>query len=291
MKPIIFCGFQNSGKTLFIQKAIRGLKKSGFSVSTVKHFSETFEQPPQYRDTERFLSEGAEISIAVSDKEFFVQKREIKQRELREKIHHILSFLHTDFVLIEGFKTYTGPIPRIVFGHTMEEVENLVDDLTIGYTGISLPGAESSIKGILLPGERVSDDGSISRKIQSGANKIHAIYKQSDKKTIFVPYIPFNIGEKEISSFLNERSFPFPGDIDCGECGFPDCREFAKMILKGKKSPEDCIPLKDDVQLYINEKRVSMKGFVKSILKGTIAGFVRELKEYEEGEIRVLIKK
>jgi len=293
MKPIIFCGFQNTGKTIFIQKAIRGLIKSGFSVSTVKHVPEKFTHPSTNKDTERFLSQGAQISIAVSENEVFIQKREkvLKGENIREILHRILSTLHTDFALIEGFKTYSGPIPRLVFGNTMEQVENLVDELTIGYTGMSLPGVDPSIKGILVPGEKVKPKHTISRNQKPHPRKASITPERVDEKGIFVPYIPFGLGEQDLASFLNEKSIHFLGDTDCGECGFPSCRGLAKMILEGKKSEKDCIPLQDDVQLYIDEKRIPMKGFVKSILRGAVEGFIRELKGYEQGDIRLWIKK
>ena len=42
-----------------------------------------------------------------------------------------------DYVLIEGFKSYKGPIAKLLFVHSAEDLEGLHDSGTAAYTGVA----------------------------------------------------------------------------------------------------------------------------------------------------------
>jgi hypothetical protein len=48
----------------------------------------------------------------------------------------ILAELHSDFVLVEGFKGFRGSIPKVLLVHTAEELSALADESTVAYSGI-----------------------------------------------------------------------------------------------------------------------------------------------------------
>jgi len=258
MKPIIFCGYSNTGKTTLIKKSVQALIKRGYNIGYIKHTKDlTF--PVILKDTESIFESGVSSATIFSDKVEIIYKTNTGQRKntngdlLREKVRKILQNLSTntkpDFVILEGFKNYKGPIPKIVFGKSREEIENFKDDFVIAYSGQNLTS------GIL-------------------GN---------------VPYINSDINKEELADFIESHTVDFVADLDCGECGFPTCREFAIQLLAGKKELKDCIPLREDVRLTINGKRVFMKGFVKNTLRDLIQAYVKNLHDTESGTIKITI--
>lgn len=253
MKPIIFCGYRRRGKTTFIKRLIPILKSRGHSVSVVKHIGHRINL--EDADTTRYLKEGADASVGFGvgytlKYEYRKDESDENLKFIRYKLHSILMGLRSEFILIEGLKSYEGPIPKIVFGSTEDEVEELIDEMTIAYTGIE-----------------ANDYG------------------------LNVPYLPYDMPDDRLYEFINENSIPFVADLDCGECGYPTCREFAKNLMAGKVNIKMCAPMSGDVSLTINNKPVYLKGFVRDVLKDIIHGFVKNLHDYEEGTIKITVKK
>ncbi len=140
MKVIIFCGFHNTGKTTLLKKCIAGLLKKGYTVSTLKHIQKDSYILKEKTDTLLFLLAGSETVVGVS-KNYTVQysrKSKNNGENMAERLSEILKSLKSDFILIEGFKSYRGGIQKIVFGKDEEEIKSLIDTNTIGYCGIGL---------------------------------------------------------------------------------------------------------------------------------------------------------
>ena len=251
MRPIIFCGFRHRGKTTFIKRVIEAVKGEGYKVSVIKHVGGGLKL--EDRDTARFIDSGADVSIGYGDTLITTYERSegfTGKIELRGVLHELIVKSKGDFVLIEGFKSYSGPIPRIVFGNSKEEILSIADRMTVGYTGIG-----------------------------AGDYKIN------------IPYIPFNLEGKELFKVIKKLSVPFVADLDCGECGYPDCMDFTLAMLSGKESIKKCVPMQGEVLLRLNGKPVYLKGFVRDILRGVIEGFVSNLHGYEEGDVQIYIRK
>jgi len=255
MNPIIFCGYKHTGKTTCIKRLIGIIKKKGYSVATIKHIGRGHEPRLEDSDTTRYLKSGSDISMGFGGG--YTIKYEIKAEEkietkkfIRYKLHSLIMQSNRDFTLIEGFKEYDGPIPKIVFGNTKNEIESLIDELTVGYTGINAADFNLSI-----------------------------------------PYIPFDILDEKLFDFLRNNTIPFVADLDCGECGYPTCRLFAKDLLLKEVNIKSCVPMSSNIRLTINNKPVYLKGFVRDILKDVVIGFSKNLHDYEEGDIKIAIKR
>ena len=54
---------------------------------------------------------------------------------------------------------------------------------------------------------------------------------------------------------------------------------------------KNCIPMSADVKLTVNNKPVFLKGFVRDILRDIVIGFAKNLHDYEEGDIKISIKR
>ena len=253
MKPLIVCGFSETGKTTFIQRAVEGLKAAGFTVSYIKHASSEPKLSSIDRDTERLFESGADNSIAVSSGFDIVYRRNTdmqKSKGERLKIRTLLTSISSDYVIIEGFKSYDGPIPRIVFGRNREDIEELKNNLTVGYSG------------------RGTEDYGING----------------------LTFLSLSMDKKEIADYIVLNTVPFVADLDCGECGFPTCRDFAVELLAGKKELNDCIPMNDDIKLLVNGNRVALKGFVRSTFRDIIKAYVQNLHGTGEGRIQINIR-
>ena len=255
MKPIIICGYRHTGKTTFIKRLIGIIKEKGYTVAVIKHIGGRHEPRLEDSDTSRFLRAGADLSFGFGSGFTIKYERNEKEKNetqkfIRYKLHNLITSANKDFILIEGLKSYDGPIPKIVFGSSKEEIISLIDDLTIGYSGINA--------------------------IDFGLS---------------IPYLPFDLNNEELFKFIKENSVPFVADLDCGECGYSTCRAFTKALIKKEVSIKNCVPMSSDVRLSVNNKPVYLKGFVRDILRDIVIGFAKNLHDYEEGDIKISIKR
>jgi molybdopterin-guanine dinucleotide biosynthesis protein len=224
MKPIILCGNHHTGKTTLLEKGVRALVARGYRVGVVKHTSSGLVQGGEGKDTERYMRAGAETAVVLSGDritrfvwsasrspgaglsapEGTARTREEGGSRLSAdaagKLDPILAAMETDYVLIEGFKGYAGPVTRIVFGKSRDEIEELVDEVTVGYSGIGL--GELGIEG--------------------------------------PRFLPQDIAPSVLADFIEENAFDLFRFRDCGRCGFHTCRELLAAVLNGKAGLDDC---------------------------------------------------
>ncbi|GEM_PF-515767 len=81
-----------------------------------------------------------------------------------------------------------------------------------------------------------------------------------------------------------KKSMPLLPHIDCEECGFKTCRDFAKAYLKNEVKLKDCRVLSQNaVVVRVDGKRIEIKSFVQDFLGSTILGALSSLKGFEEG--------
>jgi len=186
MKPIIFCGYHNTGKTTLIEKAVHALVRKGNSVSTIKHSPEMIDLIPgeESADSARLFNAGSQVTAFITGDTALIHTKLTPSEKGSRRIllHSFLKLMKTDYILIEGFKSYDGPIPKIVFGATFQDITELLDAETIGYSG---------------PGLHAPEEDAVSLK------------NNAFKKMTF---LPLSIQEERLASFIEEHTVEFHPD-------------------------------------------------------------------------------
>jgi molybdopterin-guanine dinucleotide biosynthesis protein MobB len=164
MRVILFRGYRKTGKTTMMTAAIRALVRRGRRVAAVKH-SPHLHLGEDDTDSGRFFREGAVTSLLMAaDGRLGISRHE---EEGEPCLDRLIGDVAADYVLVEGFKSYAGDIPNLVFGHDPGECAGLVVTSTVGWAGWFLGGPEAresarSTTGLplLFPGmeeERLAD--------------------------------------------------------------------------------------------------------------------------------------
>ncbi len=134
MAPIIsVVGKRSSGKTTFICKIIKELKRRKYQVGVIKHSPDGFDID-KTKDNSKFYNEGADITVAVSEKEMLLLKR-LQNQKLPDIIDNY--FRGMDIVLIEGYKF--EKYPKILI---------YSEDKELSYSNIFAVISDTKIKGM-----------------------------------------------------------------------------------------------------------------------------------------------
>lgn len=119
-KPIVLqvVGYQNSGKTTLVKKIIENLAARNFSVATIKHHGHGGKPDMiENKDSSEHISAGALASLVEGDGRLLLQG-EKPTWTISEQLA-ILSPLHPDIIIIEGYKN--EDYPKIVILRTIED--------------------------------------------------------------------------------------------------------------------------------------------------------------------------
>lgn len=98
---------------------------------------------------------------------------------------------------------------------------------------------------------------------------------------------------EKLADIVEKKSLPLIPNLNCGHCGFDDCKELVKEIVRGNKTTEDCIIVQSEnahLSMKINEKTVPCNPFVQEIFKNTILAIVKSLKIEEKDVSEIDIK-
>ena len=107
MTPIVsFVGYSNSGKTTFLAKVIKELKKRGYRIGVIKHDGHDFDIDHVGTDTWQHGQAGADVICIASSHKIAVMQKTVKPITLDEIIPLITS---VDIILTEGFKQEQKP--------------------------------------------------------------------------------------------------------------------------------------------------------------------------------------
>lgn len=109
--PYIFavCGVKNSGKTTYIEKLVRTLKKQGLRIAVIKHDGHDFEAEAPETDTGRAYRAGADATIIFSDQQVLFHER--RKRTLDGMLSMLSGY---ELVLVEGCKQSDLPKLELV---------------------------------------------------------------------------------------------------------------------------------------------------------------------------------
>jgi molybdopterin-guanine dinucleotide biosynthesis adapter protein len=108
----------------------------------------------------------------------------------------------------------------------------------------------------------------------------------------------FEMSNDDISSLtdlVEKRTYSRLPNANCGECGFENCLEMAKAIIRGETSEEVCKMKKlKEVQLFIGDKMIPLNPFVQDLIKKSVLGMLSSLKtddmEAAQDKVELLIR-
>lgn len=107
MVPIVsFVGYSNSGKTTFLVKVIKELKRRGYRVGVIKHDGHEFEIDHEGTDTWNHRRAGADVVCIAANHQIAIMQTPAQPQTLDD----IISLIdNVDFILTEGFKQESKP--------------------------------------------------------------------------------------------------------------------------------------------------------------------------------------
>lgn len=168
-------------------------------------------------------------------------------------VDEILKHYNYDYVLMEGVTDVIAP--RIVTAENVQQIEEKLDDYVFAISG-KISNEIENYKGIPV---------------------INSFEKINDLVNL-------------IENKVFEKLPNFPIEC-CDQCGY-GCEELGVRILKGLSKRNECIISKDNIELFINDKKIDMVPFVKKILYNSVNGVVKELDGYKNNaEITIKIGK
>ncbi len=87
--------------------------------------------------------------------------------------------------------------------------------------------------------------------------------------------------EREINIYKIYNKLPM---LDCGDCGYDGCREFAEAVLDGDEKLSNCVSIssKSTIQIEVNGKEIPLTPFPSNIIKNGIKGMLSSLKGVDD---------
>lgn len=96
-----------------------------------------------------------------------------------------------------------------------------------------------------------------------------------------VPVIPLDkVGD--LADLVERKVFPLLPGLNCGGCGYDDCKSLAKAILAGEAEVERCVRYALSFSLRVNDEVIPLGPFVQSAMRNVVFGFVKSLKGVED---------
>ena len=111
----------------------------------------------------------------------------------------------------------------------------------------------------------------------------------NDLKNLFGYSILDDEDIRDMVKIVIEKAFKLP-NLNCGACGFSDCYELAREIVKGNNTIKNCNSLHSEVIITANGKEIPMNPFTSKMVKNTIYGLLSPLKGFKEGNIEIKLK-
>ncbi|MHC1698733.1 MAG: molybdopterin-guanine dinucleotide biosynthesis protein B [Geobacteraceae bacterium] len=103
---VVLAGTSGTGKTTFLEKLIRELKKRKLRVGTIKHDVHGFEMDTPGKDTWRHAQAGAD-AVAISSPSQVALIRNVAEELTLDQVAEILG--NVDIILVEGYKRSAKP--------------------------------------------------------------------------------------------------------------------------------------------------------------------------------------
>jgi len=105
-------GYQDSGKTVTVEKLVSAIVKRGYMVASVKHAPHRRSIDSEGKDTWRHWKAGSDPVVFSSETETTVIRH--SKMSAQEIASMLMTEFHPDLVVLEGFKE--GPFPKVAMG-------------------------------------------------------------------------------------------------------------------------------------------------------------------------------
>jgi molybdopterin-guanine dinucleotide biosynthesis protein B len=111
-RPVIsVVGRGNVGKTTFLEKLIRELKRRGYCIAVIKHYEHDFEIDQPGKDSWRLAQAGSDVAVIASPQKLAMVRR-LQAELLLDEV--IATLPPVDIVLTEGYKQANKPKIEVV---------------------------------------------------------------------------------------------------------------------------------------------------------------------------------
>ncbi|NLJ58324.1 MAG: molybdopterin-guanine dinucleotide biosynthesis protein B [Tissierellia bacterium] len=213
MKVFSVIGISKSGKTTTIENIIKELTNRNYSVGSVKEIHyEKFKMDTEGTNTYRHKEAGSQLVTARGIYETDI----LFQRQLT--IDEILSFYHQDFVVLEGVGDKN--IPKIITAHTIEEIEERLDEDTFAISG-RISNSREDYKGIPVINSKTQLDRLVDLIEEKAKDRLtkkeeckSVTLKIKGKEIAMVPFVE-NILINIVEGFTQElKGYDPEGDIE-----------------------------------------------------------------------------
>lgn len=104
-------GRANVGKTTFLEKLIRELKRRGYRVAAIKHYEHDFEIDQPGKDSWRLTQAGSDVAVISAPKKMAMVRLLDGELQLDELV---AALPEVDIVLTEGYKQASKPKIEVV---------------------------------------------------------------------------------------------------------------------------------------------------------------------------------
>ncbi len=103
---VVLVGTSGTGKTTFLEKLIRELKKRKIKVGTIKHHDHDFDIDKPGKDTWRHAQAGAD-AVALSSPSKVAVVRKVAEEMSLDQVAELIGTV--DIILVEGYKRADKP--------------------------------------------------------------------------------------------------------------------------------------------------------------------------------------
>ena len=93
---------------------------------------------------------------------------------------------------------------------------------------------------------------------------------------------------KEMATIVIEKAFKLPG-LNCADCGYQNCYELAKEIVKGKTTVDACVSSHPPISIQVNGSGLALNAFTAHLFKTTVMAMVSALKGARKGPVEIKI--
>ncbi len=96
-----------------------------------------------------------------------------------------------------------------------------------------------------------------------------------------VPVIPVD-RPGDLGDIVEGRAFPILAGLDCGGCGYEDCRGLARAILDGEAGAEGCVSYAPGFTLRVDGTVIPLGHFARDVTVNTVLGLVGSFKGVDD---------